>query len=271
MEKSSVPGPVSDLTIAMIVKNEASNLAACLESCQAIADEIVIVDSGSEDDTIAIARRFPKVRLIEQLDWRGFGHQRQIAQEHVRSKWILWIDADERISPELATSISKAIASDQGNTVYALSRLSWVFGRYIRHSGWYPDLVVRLYPTALTRYTSDPVHEHVCIPAGIRTIRLEGDLLHYTYRDLQHYLVKSASYASLWARQRQQQGKRASISQGLLHAAGCFIKMYIVKAGFLDGHQGFLLAILSAHSTFAKYADLWIRQLPVTDPHNHQR
>ena len=90
--------------------------------------------------------------------------------------------------------------------------------------------------------------------------KLSGDLIHYTYRDLEHYLVKSANYASLWAQQRLAQGKKSSITKGIFHGIGCFIKMYLVRAGFLDGRQGFLLALLSAHSTFAKYADLWIRQ-----------
>jgi (heptosyl)LPS beta-1,4-glucosyltransferase len=140
--------------------------------------------------------------------------------------------------------------------------LSWVFGRFIRHSGWYPDRVVRLYATAQTSYTTAPVHEQVIVPAGCTVKTLDGDLLHYTYRDLQHYLVKSAQYADLWAAERKKRGKTSSLTQGTLHALGCFLKMYLLKAGFLDGKQGLLLALLSAHSTFAKYADLWIRDQP---------
>ena len=262
------------LAIAMIVRNEASNLAACLESCQDLADEIVIVDSGSEDNTAEIAHRFPKVRFFEHNAWRGFGLQRRTAQEHIQAKWVFWIDADERVTPALAASIRQVIheystndsdtnqTSPSGPRLFSVNRLSWVFGRFIRHSGWHPDWVVRLYQTDATQYSDDTVHEHVMKPANATIIKLDGNLLHYTYRDLQHYLVKSAQYASLWAQQRASRGKKASLGQGVTHALGCFLKMYVLKAGFLDGRQGLLLALLSSHSTFAKYADLWIRQQP---------
>jgi (heptosyl)LPS beta-1,4-glucosyltransferase len=143
--------------------------------------------------------------------------------------------------------------------VYTLARLSWAFGRFIRHCGWYPDRVRRLYPRALTGYDEALVHEKVIVEKHMKTADLSGDLLHYTYRDLQHYLEKSAAYASAWAEQRARRGKSATLAQGVGHALSCFLKMYLFKAGFLDGRQGLLLSLLSAHSTFAKYADLWIR------------
>lgn len=251
---------MTTLTIAMIIQNEADNLEACLGSCEGLADEIVIVDGGSHDDSVAIAKRYG-AKVVEQTDWQGFGAQRRFAQSHVTSDWILWLDADERLTSELKASIREIIRGTPAtDTVYQVSRLSWVFGRFIRHSGWYPDRVARLYPRTLTEYSDATVHEHVLIPKGAQVANLKGDLLHYTYRDLEHYLVKSARYASLWAHQRQAKGKETSILQGVLHALGCFLRMYVLKAGFLDGKQGFLLAVLSAHSTFAKYADLWIRR-----------
>lgn len=249
------------LTIAMIIQNEANNLVACLGSCQGLADEILIVDGGSTDDSVAVAQQHG-AKVIAQTDWQGFGAQRRFAQAHVTSDWVLWLDADEHLTPELKASIREVVASPTSNTLYQMSRLSWVFGRFIRHSGWYPDRVVRLYPRKLTQYSDTKVHEHVLIPEGAKVASLKGDLLHYTYRDLEHYLIKSARYASLWAQQRQARGKQASLLQGVLHALGCFLRMYVLKAGFLDGKQGFLLAVLSAHSTFAKYADLWIRRQP---------
>jgi len=253
------------LAVALIIKNEADNLGECLQSCQQLADEIVIVDSGSTDGCLDIARSFARVRIIEHHDWQGYGKQRRIAQRHVQARWVLWIDADERVTPKLASSIREAITrpDEQDQTVlYRVNRLSWVFGKFIRHSGWYPDRVIRLYRTDQTSYSEDAVHEHVEVPADAVIKDLEGDLLHFTYKDLHHYLVKSAYYAKLWADQRQSAGKKSSISQGIVHAIGCFLKMYIFKAGFLDGKQGLLLALLSAHSTFAKYADLWIRHQP---------
>ncbi|MBM7456323.1 (heptosyl)LPS beta-1,4-glucosyltransferase [Oceanisphaera litoralis] len=245
------------LAAVLIVKNEAENLADCLATLDWV-DEIVVLDSGSTDTTREVAEA-AGARFFVNADWPGFGRQRQLAQGHVQSDWVLWIDADERVTPELKISIEAILAKPTTNTVYSIPRLSWVFGRFIRHCGWYPDRVLRLYPKALTGYNDALVHEKVELGPGIKTAKLKGDLLHYTYRDLEHYLVKSAGYAAAWAQQRQQRGKRGSLGQGVLHGVGCFLKMYLLKAGFLDGRQGLLLSLLSAHSTFVKYADLWIR------------
>ncbi len=246
------------LAVALIVKNEAENLQACLETVKGWVDEIIILDSGSTDNTETIARQYTQKFFVND-QWPGFGPQRRLAQSHVESDYVLWLDADERVTPELKQSIEQTLQSPDTNTVYSIARLSWVFGRYIRHCGWYPDRVNRLYPTQLTQYNDSLVHEKVELSSSMKVKPLTGDLIHFTYNDLHHYLVKSAGYAKAWADQREQRGKKSSIGQGVLHAIGCFMKMYIVKAGFLDGKQGFLLSVLSAHSTFVKYADLWIR------------
>ncbi len=246
------------LSVAMIVKNEAQDLAQCLDSVKDWADEIVILDSGSTDETEQIARRYG-AKFYQHTDWQGFGKQRQLAQQYVTSDYVLWLDADERVSDELRHSIQQAVQQNQLNAVYQLPRLSEVFGRQIRYSGWYPDYVVRLYQTQFAKYGDELVHEKVHYPATAEVKKLNGDLYHYTYKDIHHYLVKSASYAKAWATQREAQGKTASLFDGVTHALGCFVKMYLLKAGFLDGKQGFLLAVLSAHSTFVKYADLWVR------------
>ncbi|CAH0534682.1 hypothetical protein VST7929_02632 [Vibrio stylophorae] len=246
------------LAVALIVKNEAANLNACLASVAEWVDEIVILDSGSTDDTAQIAAQY-QAKFFVNAQWPGFGPQRRLAQGYVESDYVLWLDADERITPELKENILSAVSADQPNTLYKINRLTWVFGRYIRHCGWYPDKVVRLYRTKEAQYDDALVHEKVEMPAGATVVELQGDAIHYTYNDLHHYLVKSAGYAKAWADQRQARGKTSSLSQGILHAISCFVKMYIVKAGFLDGRQGLLLSILSAHSTFIKYADLWIR------------
>lgn len=246
------------LSVAMIVKNEAQDLAQCLETVKDWADEIVILDSGSTDNTKAIALEY-QAKFFEHTDWQGFGKQRQIAQQYVTGDYVLWLDADERVTPELAQSIQQAVRNDEKNTVYQLGRLSEVFGRKIRHSGWYPDYVVRLYRTDFAAYGDELVHEKVHYPKNAQVKKLKGDLLHFTYKDIHHYLVKSARYAKAWAIQKAGVGKKGSLFQGVTHAVGCFVKMYLLKAGFLDGKQGFLLAVLSAHSTFVKYADLWNR------------
>lgn len=246
------------LAVAIIAKNEALHLKACLETIKGWVDEIVVLDSGSTDDTEEIARNYTDKFYVNK-QWPGFGPQRQLAQSYVESDYILWLDADERVTPELKQSILAAVASNKTDTVYQFPRLSWVFGRYIRHCGWYPDRVLRLYPTKLTQYNDALVHEKVKVTASMKVETLQGDAIHYTYNDIHHYLVKSAGYAKAWADQREKRGKKSSISQGILHALGCFLKMYVLKAGFLDGKQGFLLSLLSAHSTFVKYADLWAR------------
>ena len=246
------------LAVALIVKNEAKNLDACLKTVAEWVDEIVILDSGSTDETEKVARKYTEKFHVNK-DWPGFGPQRRLAQEYVESDFILWLDADERITDELKVSIQQAVEKNEPNTLYSICRLSWVFGRYIRHCGWYPDRVVRLYPTQLTQYDDSLVHEKVEISADMNVKELSGDAIHYTYNDLHHYLVKSAGYAQAWAEQREKRGKKSSILEGMLHAVACFLKMYVFKAGFLDGKQGFLLSVLSAHSTLVKYADLWIR------------
>ncbi|SUT92763.1 glycosyltransferase family 2 protein [Actinobacillus lignieresii] len=246
------------LSVAMIVKNEAQDLAKCLETVQGWVNEIIVLDSGSSDETVQIAESFG-AKVYVNSDWQGFGKQRRLAQQYVTSDYVLWLDADERVTPELKQSILQAVEKNEENTVYQVSRLSEVFGKQIRHSGWYPDYVVRLYRTDFAKYGEELVHEKVHYPKNATVKKLTGDLLHFTYKDIHHYLVKSASYAKAWAIQRQNAGKTASLLDGVTHALGCFVKMYLLKAGFLDGKQGFLLAVLSAHSTFVKYADLWNR------------
>lgn len=246
------------LSVAMIVKNEAQDLAQCLDCVKDWVDEIIILDSGSQDDTQKIALEYG-AKCYQNTNWQGFGKQRQLAQQYVTSDYVLWLDADERVTPELKISILDAVRANEKNTVYKIGRLSEVFGREIRHSGWYPDYVVRLYPTNLAHYGDELVHEKVHYPKGTEVKKLTGDLRHFTYKNIHHYLVKSASYAEAWAIQRANAGKTATLFQGITHAIATFSKMYLLKAGFLDGKQGFLLAILSAHSTFVKYADLWNR------------
>ncbi|WP_114717000.1 glycosyltransferase family 2 protein [Vibrio cholerae] len=246
------------LAVALIVKNEARHLDECLQTVHDWVDEIVVLDSGSHDETEQVARRYTE-KFYVNAKWPGFGPQRQLAQSYVQSDYVLWLDADERVTPELKQSILQAVATNKPETLYQFARLSWVFGRFIRHSGWYPDRVLRLYPTQLTRYNDALVHEKVHVEPSMKVETLAGDAIHYTYNDVHHYLVKSAGYAKAWADQHQAKGKKASLSQGIVHAVGCFLKMYLLKRGFLDGKQGFLIALLSAHSTFVKYADLWAR------------
>lgn len=245
------------LAAILIVRNEAHSIKAALQSVS-FADEIVVVDSGSTDNTLEIAKQFTN-KIFNEANWQGYGVQRQRAQSKTAADWVLMIDADERVSDALRVEIEQVVKQNDQTKAYAMPILPWCFGQFLRHGGWYPAPKVRLYPNNKAKYGPERVHEKLYFADGMHTEQLKGDLLHFTYRDMEHYLVKSARYAREWAEQRHAQGKRSSLLQGVLHAVGCFIKIYFIKAGFLDGKQGLLIALLSAHSTFVKYADLWSR------------
>src|SRR5690554_2933333 len=247
---------MSSISAVLILKNEEQNLADCLQTLDWV-DEIVVLDSGSTDNTLEIAKSFG-AKVFVREDWEGFGEQRRRAQELASCDWIFMIDADERVTPELKQSIQKLIQGEPA--IAAIARLSWCFGDYIRYSGWYPKRVSRVYPRQLAHYNDSLVHEKLLNPNNLPVTNISGDLLHYTYDNVHQYLVKSAYYASLWADARQQRGKKASLGAALGHGIWRFIRMYILKLGFLDGRQGLLLALLSGHYTFVKYADLWVRQ-----------
>ncbi len=266
MSANPVPAPrAATLAVALIVKNEAQNLAACLESVSGWADEIVILDSGSTDATEDIARRFTQ-SFHRSEDWPGFGPQRQRAQTYVTSDWILWLDADERLTPPLRASIDQVLASPPANTIYRVARLSWAFGQFIRHCGWYPGYVERLHPRALTQYDNALVHESLVLPAGSRLETLRGDLLHFTYATVDEHLRKSSTYAIAWAEQRAAAGKTGSLLTATLHAIARFIRTYFLRLGVLDGKAGFLLSVMAAQSVFNKYASLWSRTRQAPPP-----
>ena len=247
------------LTVAMITKNEAEHLEACLRTVE-WADEIVIVDSGSTDTTLEIARRFTDKIYVEP-EWPGFGPQRQRAQARATGDWILALDADERVTAELKEEILSALEQDDRSKVFAVPRLTWAFGAFIRHSGWYPDRVVRLYPRERAGYNDALVHEKVVAKGEMTTVNLRGDLLHYTFRDLEHWVAKTGRYAAAWAEEKRKRGKKGSVEAGIGHAAAYFFKTYIIRLGFLDGRSGLLLALLGAYSRLIKYSDLWLRGL----------
>jgi len=246
---------MSKLSVIILTKNEEENISDCIKSAS-WADEIILFDSGSTDNTKKIAESLGAI-VIEDLDWQGFGQHRINAQQHATCDWVMMLDADERITPELKLEIQEKLKFNNTDMIYAVPRLSYCFGRFIRHSGWYPDYVYRIYPRNKTTYNDAKVHEKLLIPAGMTVEKCKADLLHFTYNDMNHYLVKSANYAAIWAKDKHASGKTTNLTTAILHGVGCFIKMYCLRLGFLDGKQGFLLALLSGHSTFVKYADLW--------------
>jgi len=252
---------MATLSIVLITKNEADKLDACLESVS-WADEIVVFDSGSTDNTVEIARRFTDSIFVEP-DWPGFGPQRQRAQQKAHGDWIMMIDADEVVTSELREEIKSVISHNDQSNVYAVPRMTWAFGAYIRHSGWYPDYVVRIYPNALATYDDAAVHEKVVYAEGLTVVKLRGNLLHFTFKDLEQWINKTARYSAAWAEQKHRQGKRVSLFDAVSHAFIYFIKAFFIRRGFLDGRAGFVLAVLGAYSRFIKYTDLWLRRKPI--------
>ena len=244
----------NSLSVVMIAKNEAELLSECLQSV-AWADEIIVLDSGSTDGSVALAESLG-AKVFTHTDWQGFGKQRQKAQSYATQDYVLMIDADERVTPELRHSIEQVLANADDNVVYSLGRRNLFLGRFMRHSGWYPDRVNRLYANQRYRYNDDLVHESLNT-GGAKVVPLQGDLLHLTCRDFFAFQRKQLHYAEQWAIQRYQAGKRCGYLSILTHTLGAFCKTWLLRAGFLDGKQGLLLAVVNAQYTFNKYAALW--------------
>ena len=239
------------LSVVIITCNEAGNIRACIESV-AFADEVVVLDSGSSDDTVAIARE-AGARVSTSADWPGFGPQKNRALALAQGEWVLSLDADERVTPELAAEI-RQVLENPGHQAYDMPRLSSFCGRFIRHSGWWPDRVLRLFRRGTAHFTDAVVHERV-VGAG-ETGQLTAHLLHYTYPDLETALVKMNRYSSDSAAAMFARGRRASLWSALGHGSWTFIRIYFVRRGFLDGRHGFVLAAVAGMGSFSRYAKL---------------
>lgn len=239
------------ISVIIITLNEEENLGACLASV-AWADEIVVVDAESTDATVEIAREATQQVFVRP--WEGFSAAKNFALQQCHHDWVLWIDADERVPPELAQEIQEAIS----NTEYVgfeIPRLANFLGKWIRHSGWYPGHVLRLFKREAGSFNGALVHEGVELTGSVG--RLQNDLLHYTDRSLEHYFKKFNNYTTLAAEQLAAKNVRARMRDLLCRPPFMFIRMYFLKLGFLDGLLGFMLALLSACYVFAKYAKLW--------------
>ena len=242
------------LSVIIITKNEASNLQACLDSVK-FANEWIIVDSGSTDGSIELARA-AGATVIETPDWPGFGPQKNRALDAAKGEWVLSIDADERIPDALREEILSTINAPMHDS-YALPRLSSFCGQFIRHAGWYPDYIVRLFRNHAGRFSDDLVHERVIVSKG-ETGRLRNHIVHYSYTDDDAFLRKLGQYSTLGAAQAFAAGKRSSLRKAILHAISAFMRSYVFKRGFLDGRAGIMVAISTAESTYHKYFKLML-------------
>ena len=238
------------ISIAIICKNEEKRIRRCLESVQ-WADEIVIVDSGSTDQTLAIASEFTG-KIFQYHDWQGFGYQRRIAEDKASNDWVLAIDSDEVLSPELIQEIKTVIKDANDRDVFRFNRLTHFCGKFIKHSGWYPDRIVRLYNKTNCRYDDSFVHESVDCK-GSKIIDLKGTLYHFTADSLEQYIDKRNLYAKAWAKRQFEKGKRVSIVQIIFRPLFAFFRHYVLRLGFLDGYHGFLISVIQMQYTFNKY------------------
>ncbi|MDZ7344617.1 MAG: glycosyltransferase family 2 protein [candidate division KSB1 bacterium] len=253
-DQQAVLSPQSACRISAIVitKNEAENIGACLTSLQWV-DEIVIVDAESTDDTVTLAKEFTDKVFVRS--WEGYSAAKNFALSQCSGEWVLWVDADERVTPDLREEIRAKLAENPAVDGFEMPRLANFLGRWMLHGGWYPGYVLRLFRRTAGRFNAKPVHEGVQVEGKIG--RLTHHLLHYTDRRLHHYFEKFNRYTSLAAEGLHGQGKRFHLWDLLFRPPWFFLRMYIFKTGFLDGVQGFILAGLSAAYVFTKYAKLW--------------
>ena len=240
------------LSLCVITRDAADSLEACLRSVP-FAAECIVVDSGSADDTVEISRRMG-ARVVEHA-WLGFGAQKNFAVAQATHDWVLCLDADERLSPELAAEIAGLLASDAPRAAaFAMPRCNRFLGRWLRHGEGYPDWNTRLFDRRRARWTEDPVHEHVVTDDGVA--RLRGDLLHASAESIERYLAKQNRYTTLQAAAMHARGEHAGIARMVAAPLVRFVRFYLVRLGVLDGIPGLVHIAIGCGNSFVKYAKL---------------
>ncbi|MHB1685936.1 MAG: glycosyltransferase family 2 protein [Ignavibacteriaceae bacterium] len=239
----------------VIAKNEENNIKRSIESQLSCVDEIVVlVDEHSSDTTFEIVKSYPAIKC-EVVKWMGYSQTKQYAVSLTTNDWIFWIDADEVITKELSQELNKFKNTDTNFSAYTVPRLANFLGRWIKHSGWYPGRVTRLFNKKFARFSQKNVHENLIVEG--KTGSLHSDLLHYTDPSIKHYFEKFNNYTSLAAEELAKKNKKFSVSGIIVRPFFIFIKMYFLKRGFLDGIQGFILAVFSSAYVFTKYCKFW--------------
>jgi glycosyltransferase involved in cell wall biosynthesis len=250
MKTESMP----QLSAIIITRNEAANIGDCLDGL-AFCDERIVVDCGSSDDTVAIVRG--KGARVETHEFRGFGAQKNFALSLATGEWVLSIDADERVTPELAQAIKTAITEGAADA-FELPRVSSFCGRPMRHSGWFPDYVLRLFRRGKSRFDDALVHERVICDGTVK--RLDKPLIHHPVLKLEDALSRMDRYSTASAETLVASGRRVSFFTGIAHGIFAFFKTYVLKLGFLDGAEGFLLAVANAEGSYYRYMKAWVAQ-----------
>jgi len=240
------------LSVIIITKNEAHCISGCLRSV-AFADEVIVLDSGSTDGTVDICRELGA--HVEVTDWPGFGPQKNRALDMVTGDWVLSVDADETVCEALREEILRTVVTGDCD-VYAIPRLSSYLGRPMRHSGWWPDHVVRLFRRGSARFSPDLVHERLVFSG--RSGKLKAWLEHEAFTSLEEVLDKINRYSSAGAEMARQRGKRSSLGLAVLKGLVAFVRSYVLRAGFLDGREGFMLAVSNAEGTYYRQLKLML-------------
>ena len=240
------------VTVTVITKNEADALADALRSVS-WADEIIVIDAESTDDTVAIARQFTDRVYVRP--WNGYIDQKNHAATLASHDWILSLDADERVTPQLAEEIRSLLATKPAAAGYRVPRVSFYFGRWMRTTDMYPDYQLRLYDRRRARWDGRYVHESVRADGAVDY--LKSDLQHYPYRDLSEHLIRMDRYTTLAAQQMHEQGRRATVMGLLIHPRLAFLRNYILKGGFRDGKAGLVISLVNSYYVFLKFAKLW--------------
>jgi glycosyltransferase involved in cell wall biosynthesis len=242
------------LSVIVITRNEAAVIERCLASVS-WADEIIVLDASSTDGTVDIARGL-NARVSTTSDWPGFGPQKNRALALASGDWVLSLDADEWVSPELQAEILRVLGAPCQEAAFRMPRLSSYCGRIMRHSGWWPDRVTRLFRRGAARFSDDLVHERLIVDGTTGT--LTEPLHHEAIRDLEHALAKMDTYSSAGARMQHARGARASLPGAVCHGVWTFLRTYLLRAGFLDGREGFMLAISNAEGAYYRYVKLML-------------
>lgn len=244
---------MTPITAVIITLNEEENLARCLASLDWV-DEIVVVDSGSTDKTLDIARA-SNARIIS-TEWRGYAATKQLGVDAASNDWILWIDADEAVSDELRTEI-EAIENINACDAYSFPRKTFFLGTWVQHCGWYPGRIKRLFNKRYVRMGEQIVHEGLEMQRPARVGQLHADLLHYSYTSVNQFFQKMNRYGVEGAHELRRRGRRYSPLGLIFNPLAAFVKAYFIKRGFLDGTTGFIISVGGAYATFIKYTNFY--------------
>ncbi|MBM4329122.1 MAG: glycosyltransferase family 2 protein [Deltaproteobacteria bacterium] len=253
--------PASDsaplLSVTVIAKNEADRISRLIRSV-AFADEVVVIDSGSADDTVKICEQAGAI--VRYHEWMGYARQKQLALETARGSWVLCLDADELVSPEAQQEILSAISNAPEHVAaYSLPRLSRYLNRWIKHGGWYPDRKVRLVRRGHGKWIGDGIHEKLEVSGAVE--ELKAPLLHYVYRDIADQIATINRFSSVAAEAAGRPASGRHVIAGVFHAIGKFLECAVWKMGVLDGIPGLIIAMNSAFYVFVRHAKLWERAI----------